>query len=368
METIWYDNSRIPISDGIYQAPSITSILKTPIGDLIKSNPDLIVFSEGTNIGKMDKESILSGCDDPSNPDLWTGNLMGVLYIKQVNNFHPLRISINSRFDKGSDSQTFLTWMLIHAFDGMIHSWKPRAGVGIWRLLLIFLFKYYLEKAYHQGLYKQYISRKYNDFVFKGVLDVSRHIKMNSFFTGRVACNVREHSFDNPVLWLVRHAANYISLYFPELYTSILLSKPITNEALRVIVEATPSYTNQNQYHLFYDCQIPIRHPFFTEYENLRKISLQLLRNEGLTLYSNSMKDEVYGVLFDGAWLWEKFLASVLRPLNFKHMIYSENKEVYVFENPRRSLNLRHSLNLRLTGKILLSPAPFIVGVNQTCW
>ena len=39
------------------------------------------------------------------------------------------------------------------------------------------------------------------------------------------------------------------------------------------------------------------------------------------------------------------------------HIIVSKNG--IFFQNPRRSLNLRHSLNLRIAGKILLPPAPF---------
>jgi SAM-dependent methyltransferase len=54
--------------------------------------------------------------------------------------------------------------------------------------------------------------------------------------------------------------------------------------------------------------------------------------------------------------------------VNTVHTIRRKNSQGDEKPYPRRSLNLRHSLNLRLTGKILLSPAPFIVGVNQTCW
>ena len=148
MESFWNDNSLIPSSDNIYQAPSVANILKTPIGELIEMNPGLIVFSEGTDIKSRSDESILSGCVETRNPELRTGNLMGVLYVKNENNTQTTKISIASRFDEDSNNQSFLTWMLVHAFDGMIHSWKPRSGMGMWKLLLIFLFKHYFKSSF----------------------------------------------------------------------------------------------------------------------------------------------------------------------------------------------------------------------------
>ena len=45
-------------------------------------------------------------------------------------------------------------------------------------------------------------------------------------------------------------------------------------------------------------------------------------------------KDTVYGILFDGAWLWEEYLGTVLAPLDITHPRNKTRKgAIYLFEN-----------------------------------
>jgi 5-methylcytosine-specific restriction enzyme subunit McrC len=55
----------------------------------------------------------------------------------------------------------------------------------------------------------------------------------------------------------------------------------------------------------------PVTHPYFTEYSALQKICLKILRHEKITF--GKEKDKVYGLLFDGAWLWEEYLNTILK-------------------------------------------------------
>ncbi len=59
---------------------------------------------------------------------------------------------------------------------------------------------------------------------------------------------------------------------------------------------------------------------------------MQILRYEGLKY--GKEKDKVYGLLFDGAWLWEEYLNTFLRNCGFKH---PQNKNstgaIYLFNN-----------------------------------
>lgn len=61
---------------------------------------------------------------------------------------------------------------------------------------------------------------------------------------------------------------------------------------------------------------------------------MQILKYEGLK-YGNE-KDKIYGLLFDGAWLWEEYLNTILKKLNF---IHPENnirkKKLKLFANSR---------------------------------
>lgn len=338
----WTDNSPLDLGkDELKRFDEAIPALLKPLKTLKEKYENLIVYSHDEK--RLDDLSVLTGffekSDDgtPNPGNLRTTNLMGVINYRKGNS-DPIQISIGSRFDKDNKGQPFLTYMLMRAFDGIIVDWKPRTTPDNWNLLLIFLFKHHLCKAYRQGLLKQYVLHKYNDYNFKGALDVSRFIHSNTPFLGKISYSAREYTTDNPVLWLIRRAADYIGSEYPAFYHSLFKTNQESSEALRIIAEATPSYERQTPYHLFHPCQKPIRHPFYFEYEDLRKVCLQLLRKEGLSLYGNdNNKEEIYGVLFDGAWLWECFVASLLKSVNgnFKHYKYGE-EGIQVFEDNKR--------------------------------
>ena len=73
-------------------------------------------------------------------------------------------------------------------------------------------------------------------------------------------------------------------------------------------------------------------HPYYTEYLPLQTLCLQILRMEEIK-YGES-EDEICGILFDGAWLWEEYVNTILREIGFKH---PENKlhkgGIYLFED-----------------------------------
>src|SRR5690606_28301755 len=95
---------------------------------------------------------------------------------------------------------------------------------------------------------------------------------------------------------------------------------------------ATPKYERRNRTSIINSNLKPIVHPYFYEYQNLQQICLQILRYEGLKYGEEN--DKVYGLLFDGAWLWEEYLNTLLHPLQF---IHPENKTgknaIYLFQN-----------------------------------
>ncbi|MCX7578849.1 hypothetical protein D0502_05540 [Leuconostoc falkenbergense] len=76
--------------------------------------------------------------------------------------------------------------------------------------LYIFLFPLYLKKAMRKGLYKTYVLRSYNNSNVKGIIDVKKHVQVNTPFVGNVAFKQREFSFDNALNQLVRHTIEYI--------------------------------------------------------------------------------------------------------------------------------------------------------------
>ena len=75
-----------------------------------------------------------------------------------------------------------------------------------------------------------------------------------------------------------------------------------------------------------------IKHPYFTDYAALQKLCLAILCRQKVNYGADSKK--IYGLLFDVAWLWEEYLAGLLKSRDFKH---PNNKKgsgwLYMFEN-----------------------------------
>ena len=62
----------------------------------------------------------------------------------------------------------------------------------------------------------------------------------------------------------------------------------------------------------------------------MQKLCLQILRMEEVK-YGDS-DDEICGILFDGAWLWEEYVNTILQKLGFKHPQNISGKGgIYIF-------------------------------------
>lgn len=58
------------------------------------------------------------------------------------------------------------------------------------------------------------------------------------------------------------------------------------------------------------NCKNAVRHAYYHEYRALQQLCILILRNEQHQ-YGNG-KRKVYGILFDGAWLWEEYVNSLI--------------------------------------------------------
>jgi 5-methylcytosine-specific restriction endonuclease McrBC regulatory subunit McrC len=83
----------------------------------------------------------------------------------------------------------------------------------------------------------------------------------------------------------------------------------------------------------------PENHPYYSDYKPLQKLCVMIL-NHSKMQYSQS-NSPVYGILFDGAWLWEEYLATILcdTKLGNKKFEHPENKTgkggIHLFKNRR---------------------------------
>ena len=246
---------------------------------------------------------------------LTTNNIMGFIGVNDT------ELKIRSGFDKNGKDY-FMYYMLQKVFSLNIFDMKHSSENESILDFALFLFPYFLKKAVNQGLYKTYLRRSYNDSNVQGIIDISRHIKKNIPFNGRIAYSKREYSYDNQITELVRHTIEYLKTH--PWGNSILHNDSDTESAVMQIIMSTPSYDMKLRQSVINDNVKPVRHPYYTEYTNLQKLCLQILKYEGLKYGYD--KDRVYGVLFDGAWLWEEYVATILHKTGFVHPKNKEQK------------------------------------------
>lgn len=226
------------------------------------------------------------------------------------------RLTIHSRFANGDDDY-FLHYMLQKVLQLNLTS----LDVGLsqedsWYQLLIYLFPKYLQAALRKGLYKEYQRFFYNDSHVKGTIEVARHIKKNVPFTGKITYSTREFSFDNALMQLIRHTIAFIQHTVPN-GRALLSSSASVRENTAEIVRVTPSYKFSDRAKIIHLNQTrPIRHAYYYEYGKLQQLCLMILRQTKHGL--NQSQQKIHGLLFDVAWLWEEYLATLLGE-DFEH-------------------------------------------------
>ena len=149
-------------------------------------------------------------------------------------------------------------------------------------------------------------------------------------FVGKVAYSTREYAYDNHVTQLVRHTIEYISGH--AYAGGILQNDDLVKDAVSLIRDATPTYNQNDSRRVINQNVRPLYHPFFSEYRNLQRLCMQILRHEELKYGRND--NEIYGILFDGAWLWEEYLNTILKDCGFTHPQNKLSKgRVYLFKD-----------------------------------
>jgi 5-methylcytosine-specific restriction endonuclease McrBC regulatory subunit McrC len=294
------------IADGkSYDLQDLQSIANQKIGDLANKQ-NLLIFPQSFEKSPdgIESESVFSLHDE----ELITHNIMGFIGANDT------QLTITSRFAKDDAHDYFLHYMLCKVMHLNIFKFDISPDKeSIWDFLF-YLFPHYLNKALMQGLYKEYISNHYNNPNVKGAVNINRHISLNLPFRGNIAYSMREHSCDNHITQLIRHTIEHIKTKL--LGNMILSANTEIREAVRQITAITPIYNKNDRAKIIAANNKPVSHPYFTEYRPLQKICLQILRHEKLTF--GNEKDKVYGLLFDGAWLWEEYLNTILTN-DFKH-------------------------------------------------
>lgn len=254
------------------------------------------------------------------NDSFLSGNVMGFIGVGDE------RLVIESRFSTGSND--FLFQYLLEKvldFPNIVNMETDANQDDRLFSLLLFLFPYYLKTAMRKGVFKTYIRNLYNNANVKGIIDISRHIKKNIPFTGNVAYSQREYSYDNYLLELIRHTIEHIK---KKPYGNRLLSQ--VKDEVKLVVEVTSDYElydkrkiiNENKKNV-------VRHAFFREYRALQQLCILILQNQKHQIGSGSRR--IYGILFDGAWLWEEYMNMLVGDIFYHPMNKAKQGVQYLF-------------------------------------
>jgi len=317
------DNSTLHVTS----AEALTDLSK--IADLridkisLESNPHLLVFPHSFTAAE-DRIGESEICSLQGNK-LITGNVMGFAGVGQT------ELSIHSRFAPSSEEDYFLHYMLHRVFSINMFSLEHSISNESIFDFLLYMFPYFLKKAMRQGLYKEYRVFNRHDANLRGTIDIAAFINQDIPFAGKMSYRTREFSYDNPVTELVRHTIEYIRTR--EIGSAVLNVDEATRTAVTQIVAATGEYDKNARRQVIGRNIKPLRHPYFSEYRPLQAICLQILRHDKIKYGSDDK--QVYGILFDGAWLWEEYLALLLKESGYRH---PRNKDktgrIYLFERP----------------------------------
>ncbi len=286
-----------------------------------------VIDLSGSHLDTGDRKSLRFLEYHPAGDDgfrLDTGNLMGVLRFRDPNGETSVQVEVLSRFDKGKDNH-FLNYLLSTVFNCALGAEEVAARrSSLLEVLLDILFVRRLGEAARGGLLRHYREFRNNDWDFKGSLDLARHIRENVPMLHGIAYRKREIDLDVPVNRMILKSALTVNHRHPTFFED----NPDAADALR---QLRMDVTEEHDLRMLLsrrDCREPVRHPFFREiWEPFRQIARMILDDEHWTLFNEATDDEeVSGVVFDGSWLWEEYIAKVLKR-DFLHCGRSETAD-----------------------------------------
>lgn len=232
-----------------------------------------------------------------------------------------INLEIISRFDNEQHAY-FVATLLTYGITDMNDDHVYESQDDIFDFLLIDQLRKRLKEAAKKGYYKTYRRFERNDDHVKGTIDIARHIRLNlGQQNGKLAYSYRENSVDNSLNALILAAYRAIKVKYPDLVEQKIDLDPELNGFLselrhKTTISASPAKLISEQ-------NTPISHPYFQEYEEVRRVCLRILREESISIF-NSENGDVSGFLYYLPDLWEDFLERI-----FSEMDEVKRREIY---------------------------------------
>lgn len=297
------------------------------ISELCAANENLLIFPHSIEESndRIDGSTIfcIQNTSDSEKVCISTGNVMGFIGVGS------LQIKIQSRFDVGRDDY-LLHYMLQRVLSFNLFDLNHNNEQEDIFDFIMFMFPCLLKNALRQGVYREYKTFNHNDDRLCGTLNLSKHIAQNVPFVGNVAYSTREYCRDNAMTQLIRHTIEFMRT--KRYGNTVLNMDRETKDNVEKIIGHTSSYNKCERLNVISKNLRYKSHPYYTAYKPLQSLCLQILRMEEFK-YGES-EEEICGILFDGAWLWEEYINTILCQYGF---IHPQNKlgkgGIYLFED-----------------------------------
>ena len=256
----------------------------------------------------------------------WTREYVGFLEVNGESIF------IGSRFD-ANDTFYFTHYILSEAL-GLKARLFPdmHVNVGIERILeelLSIVFINQIDFAYRKGIYRKYQTFEKNDPKIRGKIDIARHIRSNLLFNGNIAYSYREFTIDNEINRLILTAYDLLEKRCGELLQYLTRTKREVLNYISQLRNKMQPASRQETKDLLKRVNRKIVHPFYKDWEAVRKTSLLILRHMGIHINDMTSHDTT-GILIDMNKIWEMYLEKVMRT-NLPNIIWVNPQEKKFF-------------------------------------
>lgn len=257
----------------------------------------------------------------PKNPEFFY-KYVGVFREKKFpnpvdNEFYDVTLEISCRFDRDKKAY-FLAAMLLCLNPEDLKQIPDRANITFHQVMdifLLFMYKKQLAEAAKKGIFRKYQRFENNDSRPHGTIDIARHIRENmGLENGKIAYHYRELTANNPVNRLILAAYKRLCEKYPELCENRIKNDERVYPTLKML-QMELGYSKASVRNIVKENLRPVTHPYFSEYEALRKTCLIILRDEGVSIFDAESAEETESLSTDVTKLWEKFLESRLNQL-----------------------------------------------------
>lgn len=277
-----------------------------------KEYPNNAFFSffkdEEKKKSKNEDDLIISVKKDGDNYLAQTGNYVGKF------KWQGLEIDIKSRF-----SNVFLERMLnfandIFLDDVSITGNKVEKDFDISKYIIYYMFVQNLEKAFLLGLPKSYKSINHHEMKLKGKIDITRFIKHDIPFQGKISSVSREQKEIQEVIDVLYKAVKIIdneSKKYSLKDNPVSFTKNISHIKTHFKQHKSNQYVSNQSINKALTCKA-LQNPIFAPYKKVLEYARYIINGNSIE-EKNDGKAETYGFIINVAELFEIYVTKLLQ-------------------------------------------------------